>query len=177
MEHRRIIKQGAVVVATEEDGSIEPTGTVTQGLFVGDTRFLSRFRLSLDGIPPSLMGSGEEKLYQAGYLHTNPALPHAPARSLGLVQHTAIENGMVTITLAVRNMMVNPVDFELSVDIDADFLDSFETRGVKREKRGQTFAVAATGTSLRFQYQGLDNAMRATHIDVEPAMGDGTSPR
>jgi len=50
MEHRRIIKQGAVVVATEEDGSIEPTGTVTQGLFVGDTRFLSRFRLSLDGI-------------------------------------------------------------------------------------------------------------------------------
>ena len=44
MEHRRKIKQGAVVVATQEDGSIEPTGTFSQGRFVGDTRFLSRLR-------------------------------------------------------------------------------------------------------------------------------------
>src|SRR5579864_2931283 len=170
MEHRRIIKQGAVVVATQEDGSIEPTGIFTQGLFVGDTRFLSRFRICLDGLAPSLMGSGEETLYQAGYLYTNPALPHVPARSLGLVQRTAIENGMVTITLAVRNMTVNPIDFELSVDIDADFFDSFETRGVTRERRGQTFAAEATSTSLRFQYHGLDNAMRTTQVEVEPAM-------
>jgi glycogen debranching enzyme len=170
MEHRRIIKQGTVVVATEEDGSIEPTGTVTQGLFVGDTRFLSRFRLSLDGIAPSLMGSGEEKPHQAGYLFTNPALPRVPARSFGLVQRTAIEDGIVTITLAVRNMTIHPVDFVLSIDLDADFFDSFETRGVKRENRGQTLAVAATGTSLRFQYYGLDNATRTTHVDVHPPM-------
>ena len=168
MEHRRIIKQGAVVVATREDGSIEPTGIFTQGLFVGDTRFLSRFQISLDGLAPSLMGSGEERLYQAGYLHTNPALPHVPARSFGLVQRTAIEKGIVTMTLAVRNMTVNPIDFELSLDIDADFLDSFETRGVTREKRGEMFPVETTSTSLRFQYRGLDNAMRITHIDVEP---------
>jgi glycogen debranching enzyme len=170
LEHRRIIKQGAVVVATQEDGSIEPTGIFTQGLFVGDTRFLSRFRIYLDGLAPSLMGSGEEKFYQAGYLHTNPALPHVAARSFGLVQRTAIENGTVTITLAVRNMTVNPIDFELSLDIDADFLDSFETRGVTREKRGETFAVETTSTSLRFQYHGLDNAMRTTQVDVEPPM-------
>jgi hypothetical protein len=109
MEHRRIIKHGAVVVATQEDGSIDPTGPFSQGLFVGDTRFLSRFRIYLDGLAPSLMGSGEETLYQAGYLQTNPALPHVPARSFGLVQRTAIENGVVTITLAVRNMTVNPL--------------------------------------------------------------------
>ena len=72
MEHRRIIKLGAVVVATHEDGSIDPTGPFSQGLFVGDTRFLSRFRIYLDGLAPSLMGSGEETLYQAGYLQTNP---------------------------------------------------------------------------------------------------------
>lgn len=156
MEHRRIIKQGAVVVATQEDGSIEPTGIFTQGLFVGDTRFLSRFRIYLDGLAPSLMGSGEETLYQAGYLHTNPALPHVPARSLGLVQRTAIENGIVTITVAVHNMTVAPVDFKLSIEIDADFLDSFETRGVKRERRGETFAVKTTSTSLRFQYRWYD---------------------
>lgn len=57
MEHRRIITQGAVVVATHEDGSIDPAGTFTHGLFVGDTRFLSHFRLYLDGESPDLMGS------------------------------------------------------------------------------------------------------------------------
>ncbi|HEX6507742.1 MAG TPA: glycogen debranching N-terminal domain-containing protein [Chloroflexota bacterium] len=56
MEHRRIIKQGTVVVATQEDGSIDPAGTFSQGLFVGDTRFLSRFRIYLDGVSPDLMG-------------------------------------------------------------------------------------------------------------------------
>ena len=169
MEHRRIIKEGTVVVATHEDGSIDPTGTFSQGLFVGDTRFLSRFQLYLDGVRPDLMGSGET-LYQAGYLHTNPVLPHAPARSLGIVQPTAIENGIVTITLVVRNMTVDPVDFELSIEIAADFFDSFETRGVKRKQRGQTFPAEATSTSLRFRYQGLDTALRTTQVDVEPAM-------
>ena len=56
MEHRRIIKQGTVVIATHEDGSIDPAGTFSQGLFVGDTRFLSHFRLHLDGGSPDLMG-------------------------------------------------------------------------------------------------------------------------
>ncbi|HEX6509096.1 MAG TPA: glycogen debranching N-terminal domain-containing protein, partial [Chloroflexota bacterium] len=159
-----------VVVATQEDGSIDPAGTFSQGLFVGDTRFLSRFRIYLDGLAPSLMGSGEETLYQAGYIHTNPALPHVTARSFGLVQRTAIQNGMVTITLAIRNMTIDPVEFELSIDIDADFHDLFETRGVKREKRGEMLPVETTGTSLRFQYRGLDDATRTTHIGVEPPM-------
>jgi N-terminal domain of (some) glycogen debranching enzymes len=81
MEHRWIIKHGAVVVTTEEVGSIDPTGTFTQGLFARDTGFLSRFRLSLDGIAPSLMGSGEEKPHQAGYLFSAHAfLKHLPRR-------------------------------------------------------------------------------------------------
>src|SRR5690242_12061628 len=104
MEHRRMIKQGAVVFATHEDGSIEPMGAFSQGLFVGDTRFLSRFQIYLDGEKPFLMGSGEEKLYQAGYLHTNPELANVPARALGLVQRTTIEPGVVHIVLGMANM-------------------------------------------------------------------------
>lgn len=67
MEHRRIIKQGTVVIATHEDGSIDPAGTFSQRLFVGVTRFLSRVRLQLDGARPDSMGSGQETLYQSLY--------------------------------------------------------------------------------------------------------------
>src|SRR5947209_8372978 len=162
MEHRRMIKQGAVVVATHEDGSIEPTGTFSQGLFVGDTRFLNRFQIHLNSLKPSLMGSSEEELYQVGYLHTNPELTGIPARSIQLAQRNKIDDGIVTIWLQVTNRTIEPIEFELSLDIDADFFDSFEARGVKREKRGQAFEPEVSSKLLKLQYLGLDGARRST---------------
>src|SRR5438270_14066891 len=98
MEHRRMIKQGAVVFATHQDGSIEPTGTFSQGLFVGDTRFVSRFQIYLNGLEPQLMGSSEEEMHRSGFLHTNPELTGVPARSIGVAQRNRIDDGIVTIS-------------------------------------------------------------------------------
>ena len=92
MERRRIIKQGGVVCATHEDGSIDPGGKSSMGLFVGDTRFLSRFQLYIDGLSPNLLGSTEEEMHQAAFFHTNPDLTDLPTRSLGLLQRISIEN-------------------------------------------------------------------------------------
>src|SRR5436305_3903161 len=170
MEHRRIIKQGAIVFATHEDGSIDPIGSFSQGLFVGDTRFLSHFKIYLNGLKPQLMGSSEEELHRSGFLHTNPDLTGVPARSIGVAQRNSIEDGVVTIWLLLSNRTVQQVDFDLSIELDADFYDSFETRGVKRQKRGRTFDVETTNSSLKMQYVGLDGARRSTQVEIDPAM-------
>ena len=44
VQHRRIIKRGPVVVATNEDGSMDPASSASQGLFLADTRYLSTFQ-------------------------------------------------------------------------------------------------------------------------------------
>ena len=127
MEHRRIIKHGSVVLATHEDGSIGPDGPV--GLFLADTRFLSTFRVYLNDCTPKLLGSTEEKVYQSGFLSTNADVPNLQDRSIGILQRNSLEGGTPAIVLVLTNWTSKAEHVKLSVEVEADFFDSFEARG------------------------------------------------
>lgn len=170
MQHRRIIKRGPVVVATREDGSMDPSSSSSQGLFLADTRYLSTFQITIGGEPPVLLGSSEEILFQASYLHTNPELGDIPARAIGLLQRNTIGEGAVQIELSLVNWSLKTIQFEVEIELKSDFFDSFEARGVKRLKRGETKPVCATASSIELQYVGLDEVTRRTKIDVKPDM-------
>lgn len=170
MQHRRIIKRGPVVLATTENGSIDPSSVSTQGLFLGDTRYLSLFKIRLNGVEPVLLGSSEEALFESSHLQTNPELTDLPARALGVVQHNRLEDGVVVIEIRLINWALKPVDFELSLDLDSDFFDSFETRGVMRVKRGDVMPPNVTPERLELSYVGLDGVRTRTEIGVSPAM-------
>jgi glycogen debranching enzyme len=170
MQHRRIIKRGPIVLATNEDGSIDPSAPSSQGLFLGDTRFLSLFRIRLNDLDPVLLASSEEMLYEASYLGTNPELTDIPARALGVALRNTIGDDTVTIEVLLVNWSRRPMQFELSIEIDADFFDSFETRGVQRPRRGTVMPAIATSDSLDLRYQGLDGIVSRTRIGVTPAM-------
>ena len=170
MQHRRIIKRGPIVLATSEDGSMDPSAASSQGLFLGDTRFLSLFQLRLNDLEPILLGSSEESLFHASYLQTNPTLTDVPARAIGVLQHNKIEDRTVAIEITLVNWTLKPVEFELSIEIDADFFDSFEARGVMRPKRGDIMMPEATSKRLLLRYVGLDEVCSQTKITVTPDM-------
>jgi hypothetical protein len=170
MEHRRIIKKGPVTLATREDGSMDPASASSQGLFLADTRFLSRFQVRLNEVEPLLLGSSEEILFESSYLRTNPPLGNIPAHGIGLLQRNTIEVGMVRIQLTVSNWTLLPLEFELSIEVDADFFDSFEARGVRRLQRGELEDPFATERTIELRYLGLDDVTRITHISVDPPM-------
>lgn len=170
MEHRRIIKRGPIVLATGENGCIDPASTSSQGLFLGDTRFLSAFHVRVNDLDPILLGSSEENLFEASYLRTNPDLTGIPARAIGVIQHNEIVNGQVVIDVRLVNWALTPVEFEVSIEIDADFFDSFEARGVMRQKRGEIMMPVATPDSLVMSYVGLDGATSRTHVALSTEM-------
>jgi glycogen debranching enzyme len=114
------------------------------------------------------MGSSEEVLFEAAFIFTNPQLGDIPARGLGIMQHNAINEDTVSIKLTILNWALQPVDFDLQVDLDSDFFDSFEARGVKRLHRGEILAPSASPDSLELHYLGLDNVTRITHINISP---------
>ncbi|MGI8967917.1 MAG: amylo-alpha-1,6-glucosidase [Chloroflexota bacterium] len=171
MQHRRIIKRGPIVLATHEDGTMDPTSASSQGLFQGDTRFLSRFKTRLNGLEPILLGSSEEILFQTSFIFTNPELEGVPARGMGLLQHNSISEEAVEIDIRVANWSLRSAEFDLSIEVDSDFFDSFEARGVKRLKRGQIEPVQASNDHIELAYVGLDNVTRRTKIAVSPPMG------
>ena len=121
MQHRRIIKQGPVVVATHEDGSMDPESPSSHGIFLGDTRFLSCFQIWLEDTQPILLASSEEALFQSSYLQTNCAMGDLPERAIGVLQRNTIEPGRVRIQITLVNWALRPAEFEVCVELDSDF--------------------------------------------------------
>jgi len=170
MQHRRIIKQGPIVLATNEDGSMDPTSASSQGLFRADTRYLSTFRLRINDSIPLLLGSTEEDLYQASFLQTNDQVGSLSARGVGILQRNSISGDCVRIEVTLANWSLKPVSIELSMEVDSDFFDSFEARGVKRLKRGEVFPAEVSAKSVKLRYLGLDKVTRTTEIRTTPDM-------
>jgi glycogen debranching enzyme len=170
VQHRRIIKRGPVVLASQEDGCLDPASPSTQGLFFADTRYLSSFRVLLNGLQPILMGSSEEILFQSSFIFTNPQLSGVAARGLGILQRNTIEGDEVNIEITLVNWSLKPAELEVSIEVDSDFFDSFEARGVKRLKRGEIKTPRAEDNCVRLEYIGLDNVVRMTTIAVSPKM-------
>ena len=51
------ILRGSAFVVSDRRGDIEGSPTETQGLFVDDTRFLSRWVLTVDGVRPTVLST------------------------------------------------------------------------------------------------------------------------
>ena len=111
MQHRRIIKRGPIVLATQEDGTMDPASATSQGLFLADTRFLSTFTLKLNDVAPVLMGSSEEILFETSFILTNPAFDDIPANDLGILQRNTIQEDVVKMSLLVVNWSLQDVEF------------------------------------------------------------------
>jgi glycogen debranching enzyme len=58
--------------------------------------------------------------------------------------------------VTVTSFLAEPIDFEVTLSLAADFADIFEVRGWKREKRGQFLAPQLESDRLCFLYRGLD---------------------
>lgn len=174
MQHRRIIKQGPVVLATREDGSMDPSSPSSQGLFLADTRFLSHFRITLNGSDLVLLGSSEEILFEAAFLHTNSADAGIPARGLGVLQRNTISDGEVHIDILLANWSLKPVSLTVGILVDSDFFDSFEARGMKRTRRGEVVPPHLVDGHVVLEYHGLDMVTRRTIIETSLPCEDFT---
>jgi glycogen debranching enzyme len=127
-----------------------PAGS-TGGLVHEDTRFLSRWELTLGGRRLSPLKSGTFNYYSAAFFLTNPELPGLPSQSVAVRRMRLVGNGALE-QLVVFNTAPHAIAIELRLACDADFADLFEIRSSVRD-RSPYIACAAGGRSMRFRYQ------------------------
>ncbi len=60
------------------------------------------------------------------------------------------------------------VSLSLCYEFDADFVDIFEVRGAKRERRGEQQEPRVEPASVLFRYCGLDGVGRETRLNFYP---------
>ncbi|WEX74017.1 amylo-alpha-1,6-glucosidase [Sinorhizobium numidicum] len=155
------VSKGRTVLATGRDGFVDQKPD--QGLFVHQTRLLSRHRYLIDGHPPHAVSISNVAQHSWLGYYIAPA-PKAFTHHLtvaDVVQKTIelrlsryVGDGLHE-DVDLANFTQENVSFTLELDLDADFADQDETRG-KRRQAGQltcTWVEDDEAPELRFDYE------------------------
>ena len=165
------ILKGSTFMLSDNHGDV--VGGSLGGLFHEDTRFLSRFALTVNGTRPSLLSSGAGEYDSAAFFLTNTDLDGIPGRSMSIQRFRFVGDGLTEV-ISVTSHVTVPLDFELRLSCGADFADLFEVKRSDFHKRGRFHSEhdAAAG-SLVFEYEH-ETFTAATRVNTsEPATIEG----
>jgi glycogen debranching enzyme len=144
--------------------------TGADGLFQDDTRILSRFSLRIGGAIPHLLGGtiGPDNVVFSAHL-SNPAFHDRTGRliasgQLAIHRRRLLWRRKLYEAIMVENFSHDDVAASLEIEVDADFCDVFEIRGVTRIKRGELLHPRVEGNAVILAYRGLDDQFRETAI-------------
>jgi glycogen debranching enzyme len=182
-DRSRVIKCGDTFAVFDSAGSIRPVGMGDQGIYHDGTRFLSWFELALGHrrLQPLRSTVRQDNVLLVEL--TNPDyldLPDPIARaSLHVSMSSFLFAGSWYGRITVHNFSLRPVEIDASVRFGADYVDIFEVRGMKRERRGVMRVPQREAAAVVLGYDGLDRVTRSTRIVFSPSpreltVGDAT---
>jgi glycogen debranching enzyme len=118
------ILDGATFCICDDVGDLLREG---EGLFADDTRFLSRFRLTINGQRPLLLSSDKIEYFSAAFFMRNPLAGGLEQDVLSIRRERFVGDGMQD-SFAVQNQGMEPVEFELELEVGNDFADIFAVK-------------------------------------------------
>src|SRR5881398_2629907 len=128
------ILDGNTFVVSDERGDIEASLTDPTGLFSFDTRFLSRWVLTLNGQRLNPLSVDDLQYFETRFfLVPGTGTVYIDAK-LSVIRRRAVGNGFHE-ELTILNHDEKPVDLTIRVDAGSDFADLFEVKDALK-KRG-----------------------------------------
>jgi glycogen debranching enzyme len=168
------VKEGHTFLYSDLEGNLDHGGDYGLGLYSRDTRFLSHFRLTINGRAPVLLSSSSERGYMSHVDLTNPDLYEgevlrAPQQTINIRRVRTI-NRRLFERIRVKNYNPFAVVLELELAFGADFADIFEVRGLTRGRTDDPLSPLVRAGVIEFAHDGRDGLRRVTRIRF------GTSP-
>lgn len=127
------ILDGNTFIVTDERGDIESGIGDDEGLFLIDTRFLSKWVLSVDGRRPNLLSADRMKYFRAQFFGTLSTGTIYVDSHLSLRRQRSVAQGFHE-DITIQNHGHDAMDVELRIDVDADFADLFEVKDMLPKK-------------------------------------------
>ena len=137
------ILEGNTFVVSDRRGDIVPSPTEPHGLFLQDTRFLSCWRLTVDGKSPQVLSTDDVNYFCAQFFLAPPAESFYDQAAFSILRRRSVGNGFHE-DLTILNHGAEPLELELRIEAAADFADLFEVKDALR-KQGEHYCSAEDG--------------------------------
>src|SRR5262245_8012511 len=133
MERQVSILDGGTFVVSDQQGNIEHSASHPLGLFHLDTRFLSEWILTVDGVVPAALSTDDVQYFQAQFfLVPQPAAMYVESE-LSIVRTRFAGDGFHE-DLLLMNHGKEPVELQVRIQAAADFADLFEVKDMLAKK-------------------------------------------
>ncbi len=145
------ILEGDTFVVSDRRGDISISPEEAQGLFKGDTRFLSRWVLTVNGELPNSLSTDDVNYFASQFFlvpGTGTVYVDSP---MSIVRQRAVGEGFHE-ELKVTNHKAKPLDLDIRIEADADFADLFQVKDAEFQRAGK-FYKRVDGNRLIFGYQ------------------------
>jgi glycogen debranching enzyme len=155
--------EGTTFCICETSGDLRPGGS--QGLFVRDTRLISRMELSINGHVPEPLAPQSREPFACTFLSRMPPMPGLADSTMLVARRRLLNDGMHE-EITLRNMSAEPLPVSLRIGIGGDFADVFEVKEgrVHGDSAGvDGLTVDVDGDSIKLNRQ-VGSALRGTRI-------------
>ena len=145
------------------------------GLFVGDTRVLSTYRISLAGQQWQLLGRNRDGHGTATWTFQSPSIrtPRGELAqgSLFFKLRRRVSGGLHD-DLTIRGFGDEQIETRLTVQLDSDFADVFEVKDRRLPPRLDVVRTSeGEQLTLRYERAGFGRALHVTFSTSDPAQG------
>jgi glycogen debranching enzyme len=118
------ILEGSTFCICDERGDLSAP---THGLYMSDTRFLSRFGLTLNGATPLLLSSGRVEYFSAAIYLRNPLAGDLEHDQLAITRERFVGEGMQE-RIVLQNLTGQSIVVDVALETGNDFADIFAVK-------------------------------------------------
>jgi glycogen debranching enzyme len=137
------ILDGSTFVVSDRRGDLDASPTDTHGLFLEDTRFLSKWLLTVGGIRPKTLSVDEQAYFKVQFFEAVTTGTVYVDSHLSVIRRRCVSNGFEE-TIEIENHGKDPIDLEVKLEAGSDFADLFEVKD-KLAKVGELYSNVTDG--------------------------------
>src|SRR6185437_10689467 len=127
------ILEGNTFVVSDDRGDIEARAEDPTGLFSFDTRFLSKWVLTVNGERLTALSTDDLQYFRARFFLVPGTGTVYVDSKLSVIRTRAVGDGFHE-DLQILNHDEQPVDLQVRIDAAADFADLFEVKDALKKK-------------------------------------------
>ncbi|MGG7661747.1 amylo-alpha-1,6-glucosidase [Dyadobacter sp. BHUBP1] len=170
-DRTQVLNYGDTFAILNRSGDATSSRGQAFGIYHRDTRYISGLSLWINGVRPRLLGSSikeENEILSIDLTNPTLALDNGLTIEQGQIhvrRSQFLRSGHFYEKIQLQSFAGEALPIKLALRFSGDFLDIFEVRGIKREKRGLTGTPVVNGRTIILYYDGLDGIRRTARVN------------